>query len=254
MSKIGVNLTGKVALITGAGKGIGRAISISFAKAGAKVIAVSRTQKDLEALVEEISKYGKICTYCKCDVRDVAQINRTVEQVIAQEKKIDILVNSAGLNIQAHTLEVTEEQWDTIIDTNMKGSFFMAQAVARRMKDFGEGRIINITSDMALVGFYKRAAYCASKGGLTQAVKAMAIELADYNIKVNCVAPTFIRTALTETMFKDENFYNEVIRRIPLGKLGKPEDVVGAVLFLASDSADMVTGTTIIVDGGWVAL
>ncbi|MBC7104989.1 MAG: SDR family oxidoreductase, partial [Firmicutes bacterium] len=136
---------------------------------------------------------------------------------------------------------------------NLKGAFFCCQAVARKMIPQGAGKIVNITSTMSMVGFYRRAAYCSSKGGLSQLTKVLAIEWAPYNIKVNCVAPTFIRTPLTEPMFEDREFYQEVVRRIPLGKVGLPEDVTGAILFLVSDSSDFVTGSSILVDGGWVA-
>lgn len=253
MGKIKVDLKGKTAIVTGAGKGIGRSIALALAASGASVYAVSRTPKDLDLLKEEIEKTCGKCSIAICDVKSVEQIEEMIEQVYRQTGIIDILVNSAGLNIQAHTLDVTEEQWDTIMNTNLKGAFFTSQAAARKMKERREGRIINITSQMAFVGYYKRVVYCASKGGLTQATKAMAVELAEFNIKVNCIAPTFLKTPLTEPMFKDQDFYNEVISRIPLGKIGKPEDVAGAVLYLASDSADLVTGSSILVDGGWVA-
>ena len=253
MSNLNVDLSGKNAIVTGAGKGIGKAVSMALPQSGAKVFAVSRTAKDLEAVKAEIMKGGGKCSIIACDVQKVTQIAQMVQEAVSECGRIDILVNSAGLNIQAHTLDVTEEQWDTLLNTNLKGAFFTAQAVARNMKQFREGRIISITSQMALVGFYNRVAYCASKGGLTQATKAMAVELAEFNIKINCVAPTFLKTPLTEPMFKDQEFYTEVIRRIPLGKVGTPEDVVGAVLYLCSDSAGLVTGSTILVDGGWVA-
>jgi len=253
MGKLSVDLHGKNVIVTGAGKGIGKAIALAFAESGAKVVAVGRTMDDLKLVKEEIIKGGGICSVIKCDVQNVNQIEQMVEQVYKDNKKIDILVNSAGVNIQSHSLDVSEDQWDTIINTNLKGAFFTSQAVAKKMKLSSEGRIINITSQMALVGYYKRAAYCASKGGLTQASKVMAVELAEYNIKVNCVAPTFIKTPLTEPMFRDKEFLSEVIERIPLKKIGAPQDVVGAVLYLSSDSADMVTGSTVLVDGGWVA-
>jgi NAD(P)-dependent dehydrogenase (short-subunit alcohol dehydrogenase family) len=253
MGKISVDLKGKSAIVTGAGKGIGRAIALALAGSGAFVFAVSRTKKDLESLKNEIEEGGGKCSIADCDVQNVKQIGDMVEKVYSEAGKIDILVNSAGLNIQAHTLDVTEEQWDTIMNTNLKGAFFTSQAVAKKMKAQMEGRIISITSQMAFVGFYKRVAYCASKGGLTQATKAMAVELAEYNIRINCIAPTFLKTPLTEPMFEDKEFYNEVLSRIPLGKVGTPDDVVGAVLYLVSDSADLVTGSSILVDGGWVA-
>lgn len=253
MGIVKVDLTGKVALVLGAGKGIGRAASLALAESGARVAAVSRTLTDLEALKNEILDLGVDCFIDTCDINNVNQIQQMVENVYAWGGAIDILVNSAGINIQADALDVTEEQWDKILGTNLKGAFFCCQAVAKKMVPRKEGKIINITSTMSMVGFYRRAAYCSSKGGLNQLTKVLAIEWAPYNIKVNCVAPTFLKTPFTEPMFKDRNFYEEVIRRIPMGKVGSPEDVNGAILYLASDSADFVTGSTVLVDGGWVA-
>jgi NAD(P)-dependent dehydrogenase (short-subunit alcohol dehydrogenase family) len=251
MGNISVDLKGKTALVTGAGKGIGRGIALALAGCGAKVAAVARTREDLESLQAEIG--SEQCFIATCDVSSVVDIRDMVDKVIAWAGKIDILVNSAGINIQANALDVTEEQWDKIMNTNLKGSFFCSQAVARTMVPHNAGKIINITSQMAFVGFYRRAAYCASKGGVSQFTKVLAVELAPNNINVNCVAPTFINTPLTEPMFKEKAFYDEVIRRIPLQRVGEVDDVVGAVLYLASDMANLVTGTSIVVDGGWVA-
>lgn len=253
MGKVRVDLKGKVALVTGAGKGIGRAASLVLAESGARVAVVSRTLSELESLRNEILASGGDCFIDTCDVNSVSEIYRMVDNVYAWGGNIDILVNSAGINIQADALDVTEEQWDKILDTNLKGSFFCCQAVAKKMVPRKEGKIINITSTMSMVGFYRRAAYCSSKGGLNQLTKVLAIEWAPYNVKINCVAPTFLKTPFTEPMFKDRDFYEEVIRRIPLGKVGSPEDVNGAILYLVSDSADFVTGSTVLVDGGWVA-
>lgn len=251
MGKIKVDLQGKTALVTGAGKGIGRAIALALAENGARVAAAARTLADLESLQAEIG--SDKCFITTCDVSSVADIRAMVEKVEAWAGKIDILVNSAGINIQANALDVTEEQWDKIMNTNLKGSFFCSQAVARTMVPHNGGKIINITSQMAFVGFYRRAAYCASKGGVSQFTKVLAVELAPHNINVNCVAPTFINTPLTEPMFKEKAFYDEVIRRIPLQRVGEVDDVVGAVLYLASDMANLVTGTSVVVDGGWIA-
>ncbi|UMZ73634.1 SDR family NAD(P)-dependent oxidoreductase [Natranaerofaba carboxydovora] len=252
-SEVNVNLKGKNAIVTGATKGIGRAIVLSLIKSGAKVIAVSRTEKDLQELQEVISDMGGECITEACDISKVSEIKDLFTRLRSSVNKIDILINSAGLNIQNHVFDVTEEDWDTMMNTNLKGAFFMSREAAKIMKEHEEGKIINITSQMAFVGYYKRVGYCASKGGLTQATKAMAVELAPYNIKVNCVAPTFIKTPLTEPMFEDKDFLEEVKNRIPLGKVGEPQDVTGAVLFLASDSANLVTGSSVVVDGGWIA-
>lgn len=253
MANLSVDLQGQVALVTGAGKGIGRGIALAMAKSGAKVAAVSRTASDLTSLQMEIEKMGGQCFTAICDVNSVSDMQEMVEKVAQWAGKIDILVNSAGINIQANALDVTEEQWDKVMNTNLKGSFFCSQAVARKMVPFNDGKIINITSQMSFVGFYRRAAYCASKGGVSQYTKVMAVELAAHNIKVNCVAPTFINTPLTEPMFKDQAFLDEVMQRIPLRRVGEVDDVVGAVLYLASDASNLVTGTSIVVDGGWIA-
>jgi len=167
--------------------------------------------------------------------------------------RLDILVNSAGVNTPLPSLDVTEEVWDKTIDTNLKGSFFCCQAAARKMIPRGRGRIVNITSQMAFVGYYGRAAYCASKGGVTQFTKVLAGEWGKHGVTVNCVAPTFVDTPMTRPMFEDREFLDDVMSRISLGHLGKPSDVAGAVVYLVSEAANMVTGSTILVDGGWVA-
>lgn len=253
MSRVNVDLSGKVALVTGASKGLGRAAAIALAKSGAQVAVVSRTVADLASLQEENCGFGGRCRAFPCDISRVDAIYEMVDAVAGWGGKIDILVNSAGINIQAHTLDVTEEQWDRIMDTNLKGTFFCSQAVAKKMLVHRSGKIINLASTMSYVGFYKRAAYCSSKGGVSQLTKVMAIELAPYNIQVNCVAPTFIKTPFTAPMFEDQAFYDEVVRRIPAGRVGDPEDVADAILYLASDSGDFITGSPIMVDGGWTA-
>ncbi len=255
MSKreVQVDLTGQTALVTGAGRGIGRAVALSLAQSGARVVAVSRTIEDLEALKEEIEADKGECMIETCDVSEIKQIRELVQKLKNVPGRIDLLVNSAGINILNHTLEVTEEDWDTIMDTNLKGTFFMCQGVAEIMKEHGGGKIINLTSQMAFVGYYDRAVYCASKGGVTQATKAMAVELVPHNIRVNCIAPTYIKTPMTAPMFENQAFLEEVKRRMPLGEIGEPRDVTGAVLYLASDSANMMTGSSVVVDGGWIA-
>jgi len=253
MGEVKVDLKGKTALVTGATKGIGRAITNALSENGAKIIAISRSDQDLNLLKKELN-ISNNCLVKSCDVSNVKQINEVMSELEKEDISVDILVNSAGINIQMNALEVTEESWDKIININLKGAFFMSQGVAKNMiKNKVQGKIINITSQMALVGYYKRVAYCASKGGLTQATKVLAVELAPYNINVNCVAPTFIKTPLTEPMFEDKNFLEDVIDKIPLGRIGETKDVSGAVLYLVSDSSNLVTGSTILVDGGWVA-
>lgn len=253
MRKLTADFTDMIVLVTGGGRGIGRSVAVSLAECGARVVVASRTGKEIEETKQIIAEKGGECLAISTDVTGVVEINAMVDQAYCWHNRLDILVNSAGINIPRFAVEVTEEDWDRVINTNLKGTFFSCQAAGKKMILNKRGKIINITSQMSFVGFYKRAAYCASKGGVTQLTKVLAIEWAAHNINVNCVAPTFLETPLTAPMFKDKEFLDEVISRIPLQRIGKPEDVVGAVMYLASDAADMVTGSTILVDGGWVA-
>jgi len=253
MTKIKADLTGKVALITGGGRGIGRAVALALADCGAKVAIASRTIEELQMVKAEIEEKGGECFITTADVSRVSECYEMVEKVYQWYGKLDILVNSAGINIPRMAVEVTEEDWDKVISINLKGTFFCCQAAGKKMIPQRQGKIINITSQMSFVGFYKRAAYCASKGGVTQLTKVLAIEWAPYNINVNCVAPTFLYTPLTKPMFEDKEFHEEVLNRIPMRRIGDPEDVTGAVIYLASNASDLVTGATILVDGGWVA-
>jgi NAD(P)-dependent dehydrogenase (short-subunit alcohol dehydrogenase family) len=241
-------------IVTGGSKGIGKEIAISFAKLGANVVITGRDQKALTAATEELKKYSSQCSYVLADIQSVNEIYNMVDKAIRFLGGLDVLVNNAGVNISKPAIEVTEEDWDTVIDTNLKGTFFMSQQAGKYMITQNKGKIINIVSQMGFVGYIKRSSYCSSKGGAVQLTKALAIEWAPYNIKVNAVAPTFIETEFTSTMFKDEAFYKDVLSRIPLGKLAKPSDVSGAVLYLASDMANFVTGETVKVDGGWTAI
>lgn len=246
-------LTGKVALITGASRGIGEHLALALGEAGADVALASRSVEGSQAVAERIEALGRRAFVTKVDVTSVASIQAMVDAVAGHFGRIDILVNSAGLNILRPALEVSEEDWDKVLDTNLKGTFFCCQAVGRLMVARGYGRIVNIASQMAVVGWNNRAAYCASKGGVAQITKVLAVEWAQRGVTVNAVAPTFIETAMTAKMLQDEAFRQEVLRRIPMGRLGQPGEVVGAVLYLASDAASLVTGHTLLVDGGWTA-
>lgn len=251
---VGQRLDGRVALVTGAGRGLGRAIALALAEAGADLALASRSQGQLADTAADVEARGRRAKVVPMDVTRVESIEAAVEEVWAHYGRIDILVNNAGVNIPQNALDVTEEAWDTVLDTNVKGLFFCCQAVGRRMVQQRSGRIVNIGSQMSEVGFFKRSAYCASKGAVSQLTKVLAIEWAPYNITVNTVAPTFIETDLTRPMFEsDPAFKEEVLRRIPLGRLGQPEEVAAAVVFLASDAASLITGHTLLVDGGWVA-
>jgi 2-deoxy-D-gluconate 3-dehydrogenase len=245
------SLEGKTAIVTGASKGIGKSIAVALARAGADVAVAARSEKELAEVADEISKLGRKVLAVPMDLFQVQDIPEKVEAIHNHFGKIDILVNNAGMNITKPALEVTEEDWDKVLDLNLKSAFFMSQAVSRYMIERSQGKIINMSSQMAFVGYYKRAAYCSSKGGLTQLTRALAIEWAKYRINVNAIAPTFIETPMTRPMFEDKNFLDDVLSRIPLGRLGKESDLLGAVIFLSSDASDLVTGHTLTVDGGW---
>jgi len=244
-------ITDKVAVVTGASKGIGRDISLLLADAGADLAIIARNEKELNELSKEIEAKGRRVLALPVDLLDVSSIPEVVQKIVDEFGRIDILVNNAGTNIPKSAFETTELDWDTVMNLNLKSLFFITKEVGRHMRDQKSGKVIHITSQMALVGYYDRVAYCSSKGGVTQLMKAIAIEWAPYQINVNAIAPTFIETPMTKKMFEKEEFRNEVLSRIPLGRLAKPDDLYGAVLYLASGASDMVTGHTLVVDGGW---
>lgn len=245
------NLSGKTAIVTGASKGIGRSIALLLAQNGADVALMARNEEGLKEVAKEIESTGQKALPVSVDLTDIDSIPNVVEKVYDHFGKIDILVNNAGTNIPKKAEEVTEKDWDQIIDINVKSVFFISKAVGKYMKAAEQGKIINVSSQMAFVGYYKRAAYASSKGAITQLTKSLSIEWAPYHINVNAVAPTFIETPMTRKMLDDADFKKDVLSRIPLGRLAKEEDLFGAFVFLASEAADMVTGQTLIVDGGW---
>ena len=247
------DLTGKVAIVTGAGRGMGYHIALALAKYGADLVVSSRTLSELERVGVEIEKFGRRVLIQQMDVTKISEINATVEQSVKAFGHIDILVNNAGVNITQWAVDVTEEAWDRVLDTNLKALFFCAQAVGKVMIRQRKGKIINISSQTGTVAIPQRAAYCSSKGGVNQLTKLLAIEWAQYNINVNAIAPTFIETPFTKPMFEKEGFREYVLGNIPLGRVGKPEDVTGAVIYLASEASNMVTGHILLVDGGWTA-
>ncbi|MFC0270630.1 SDR family NAD(P)-dependent oxidoreductase [Metabacillus herbersteinensis] len=248
------DLENKKVIVTGGSKGIGKDIALSFAEHGAQVIITGRDIDSLEQATHELRRYQPTCKYVAADISKTKEVFEMIDTAAEHLGTIDILVNNAGLNIAKPALEVTEEDWDKVLDTNLKGAFFASQRAAKYMIHNKAGKIINIASQMAFVGYLNRAAYCSSKGGIVQQTKALAIEWAPYNINVNAVAPTFIKTDFTEKMFEDKAFEKDVYQRIPLGRLASPQDVTGAVLYLSSNLANFVTGETIKVDGGWTAI
>lgn len=245
----------KTVLVTGGSKGIGKEIALSFAKSGANVLITGRNSDHLNQLLLELNHFSGNHKAIAADVNDIRKMRKTVDEIISEYGSIDVLVNNAGVNIPKPALEVSEEDWDTVLNTNLKSVFFLCQAVGKQMIEQNKkGRIINIASQMSFVGYAKRAAYCSSKGGVVQLTKALAVEWAKNGINVNAVAPTFVKTDLTEKMFEDERFKKDVENRILLENMPKPSDISGAVLYLASNSANFVTGETIKVDGGWTAI
>ncbi len=246
------DLSGKVAVITGGSKGIGKDIAGMLAEHGADIVLIARSEQELEQAAEEIrATSGRKVLPISSDLTDVSSIPHVVDRIVEEFGQINILVNNAGVNIPKPALEVTEQDWDTVMDLNLKSVFFLSQAVGRHMIERRSGKIINMSSQMAFVGYYKRSAYSSSKGGVTQLTKALAIEWSSYQVNVNAVAPTFIETPMTRPMLEDEQFKKDVLSRIPLGRLAKTKDLFGAVLYLASGASDMVTGQTLVVDGGW---
>jgi NAD(P)-dependent dehydrogenase (short-subunit alcohol dehydrogenase family) len=243
------DLSGKLALITGAGRGIGEGCALALARAGADVVLVSRSADELERVAERVEALGRRAIAEPCDVTSSERVRALAERA----GEVDILVNSAGANIPAPFLDLEEAAFDTMLAVNLKGTFLMCQAIARSMVVRGEGSIVNLSSQMGHVGGPNRAAYCASKHGVEGLTKAIALELAPRGIRINSVAPTYIETPLTEPFFADPQFRADTVRRIPLGRIGDVDDVVGAVVYLASPAASLVTGTSVLVDGGYTA-
>lgn len=249
----GFELNDKVMLVTGSGKGIGRGIAIAAAQMGAKVLLNSRTPADLEEVAKEIHANGGEAEPVVFDVSKMDDIARGAQAAIEVWGRIDVLVNNAGTNRPKPALELSEEDWDAIYDLNLKGLFFLTQTLVKPMIARKNGKIINISSTMGLVGGPLRTAYSGSKGGVVLLTKGLAVEWAPHNVTVNAVAPAFTRTPLADVLLQRKEFYEDVVRRIPMGRVGEVDEVVGAVLFLASEAANWVTGQTIAVDGGWVA-
>lgn len=242
-------LDGKIALVTGASRGIGAGIAAALRDAGATVIGTSR---DMESARTVAARLGSVP--CAMEVTDMASIRAGVDAVAAHYGRLDVLVNNAGVNIPQSLFDVTETAWDTVLDTNLKSSFFAAQAAARQMVAGGTGgTIINVASQAGIVGIEDRSAYCASKGGQILLTKVLALELAPHGITANAVAPTFIATELTRGTLDDPAKRERVLSRIPLRRMGEVADVAAAVVYLASPAAAMVTGHTLRVDGGWTA-
>ena len=247
------DLKNKIAVVTGGSSGIGLACAELLATSGAHVAIIARDPVRLKVAVKNIQKKGNAVKY-QLDVTDIASIPLTIEKIRKEVGEIDILVCSAGVNVNKPAHEFTEEDWDMIVSTNTKGLFFCNQAVAiQSMIPNKRGSIINIASQMGIVGGQKRAIYCASKGGVIQLTRAEAIDWAPYNIRVNAVAPTFVKTAMTEKTLSDSESMAWIKDNILFDRLVTVEEVAAAVCFFASDEAAMITGTVLPIDGGWTA-
>ena len=248
------DLTGKKALVTGAGRGIGKAVALGLARAGADIGLVARTESEIKAVAGQINEIGRQAAAAAADLTVTADIPALVSGLAGELGGIDILVNNAGTNIPQDSVDVTEAAWDQIMAINLKSCFFMAQAVGRVMIEQGRGgRIINMTSQTGSVALFKRAAYCASKAGLNLVTKVLAMEWGPHESLVNAVAPTFVETEMTRPMLADPQFREYALAKNVLKRFGTTEDVAGAVIYLASPAANLVTGHILLVDAGWTA-
>ena len=246
----GFRLEGKRALVTGAGRGIGLACAAALAQAGAEVTLVARTEAEIAEAAESIVAAGGKSESLALDVTELGR----VKAAIAEAPAFDILVNNVGTNRPKGFLDVSEDDYDAVLNLNLRAAFFVAQAAAAAMRKAAKpGSLIHMSSQMGHVGGANRSLYCASKWGLEGLSKTIALDMAPYGIRSNTIAPTFIETALTRPFFEDQAFRADVLRRIKLGRLGQVEDIMGAVVFLASDAAALITGTSLVVDGGWTA-
>ena len=250
MSDNNFDLTGKVAIVTGASRGLGQYFGRALARAGADLVITSRNIDSLCSFTEEIKSLGRKAVPLQLDVRDYDSIQKMTEEAFAAYGKIDILVNNAGCNVRKPSVDIAWDDWNLVLDTNLRGTFFVAQAVAKKMIPRNYGRIINIGSVTSVFGYAGMAPYCASRGGTKQLTMSLADDWGKYGITVNCLAPGWFKTAQNAVMYENEEWLEYLCDRIPLNRPGAPNDLDGTIVFLASDASEYITGQTILVDGG----
>ena len=250
MSENLFDLTGRVAIVTGTSRGLGQYMGRALAKAGADLVITSRSRNTLSDFKREIEDLGQMALPLELDVRDYESIQRMVDQAFDHYGRIDILVNNAGCNVRRPATEVSWDEWNLILDTNLRGTFFTAQAVAKKMIPSQHGRIINVGSVTSVFGYAGLAPYCASRGGTKQLTMSLADDWGIHGITVNCLAPGWFKTAQTAILYENQEWVEYLVDRIPLKRPGTPTDLDGAVVFLASDASGYITGQTLLVDGG----
>ncbi len=243
----------KVAIVTGGGRGIGRAIALDFAKQGAKVVVTSDKLEECEEVCAEIEKKNGESFAVECDVSQAAQVEEMVNMTVEQFGQIDIVVNNAGVVRQKALTETTEEDWDLTLDVNLKGVFLCCKAAAPHLMKQKSGKILSIASIAGEVGFVNTAAYCASKGGIINLTRELALEMAPHGVNVNAIAPGIIVTQMTKEMLEDEATKKQLVANVPMRRVGEPDEIATAASFLCSKGASYITGQTLAVDGGWLA-
>jgi gluconate 5-dehydrogenase len=250
MSEKLFDLTGRVAIVTGTSRGLGQYMGRALARAGADLVITSRRIDSLGTFKNEVEEIGRKALPLELDVRDYESIQRMVEKAFGHFGQIDILVNNAGCNVRKPSTEVSWDDWNLILDTNLRGTFFTAQAVAKRMIPNRYGRIVNVGSVTSVFGYAGLAPYCASRGGTKQLTMSLADDWGIHGITVNCLAPGWFKTAQTAVLYENEEWVEYIVDRIPLKRPGTPTDLDGAVVFLASEASGYITGQTLLVDGG----
>lgn len=245
------DLSGRVALVTGASKGLGKAVAVALASAGADLALHARNVDDLKTVKSLIETQGRRAEIFYTDVLDKACIEDSVATTLESFGQIDILVNNAGVNVRKPVLDLSADEWDMVLNTNLRGYFLMAQAVVPAMLSRGSGKVINMASIFGAVGLPTQLAYASSKGGVVQMTKVMALEWARQGIQVNAIGPTYFETPLVAQLRNDPERYQFIVDRTPAGRWGQPEELAGLVIFLASRASDFITGQTIFIDGGW---